>query len=482
MSANICKVAVVGGGISGLAAAYHLIELSNQSNFPLEVLIMESSERVGGAISTLKKEGCILELGPDAIFTEKPWGIDFCKKVGLENELVGTNPNCRNSFIFFNGKLLPVPNGFYLLAPSQYLPLLVSSIFSLRGKLRMLCEPFMPVKENSTNLELGGDESLASFVRRRLGKEVLERMAQPMVGGIYSADPEQLSLKATFPRFLELEQKYGSVIRGLQLGRSLAKTKNVKGPRYQLFVSLKEGMQFLIEKVVQKMPAGSVRLGTNVKKISKLDGTHKQYKVVGDNFESEVDAICLSTPTFQTAKMVRELDAELSVLLEKIVYSGGITINFVYNKKDIPHSLNGFGFVVPEIEHKIISGCTYSSVKFTNRCSDDKVILRAFLGGKKQEDIFNLEDKEIEKLVKAELNQILDINTDPYFSIVSRHPNSLPQYYVGHLQIVEKIEERIKELSGIELAGNGYYGTGIPDCIHSGELAAEKIFNDLMRR
>lgn len=465
---------IVGGGISGLSSAVHLIELSQKKNSPIELLLLESSPKLGGVISSLKTDDCLLETGPDAIFTEKPHGIDFCKKIGLENELIGTNPNCRSSFIAMNNKLFPVPEGFYLLAPAKIFPLITTSIFTWRGKLRALCELFIPAKKDVQ------DESLASFVRRRLGKEVLERMAQPMVAGIYSADPEELSLQATFPRFLEWEKMYGSVIRGLWSVRKKSNRASTRGPRYELFVSFKQGMQSLIDKITTAIPKESVRLGAKVKEIVSDSGAEQRYKIRGENFAISADAVCLATPAYQSAKMVKLLDKNLSLELEKISYASGITVNLIYKKEDIAFSLNGFGFVVPAIEKKTISGCTFGSVKFLGRAPKDKVILRAFIGGKQCENMTRSEDKEIESLIKKDLKEILGLEAEPYFSQVHRHPYSLPQYCVGHLEIVKKIEEHLQHFPGLAFAGNGYYGTGIPDCIHSSELAAEKLLNSLL--
>lgn len=468
---RIPRVAIIGGGITGLAAACHLAQLSQDKKFDLEILLFESSDKLGGTIGTFRKDDCLLETGPDALFAEKPWGIEFCRKIGAESEIVPTNPNDRSSFVFCRGQLLTIPEGFYLTAPAKIIPFVTSPILSWKGKLRALCDIFIPRKK------IAGDESLALFVRRRLGQEVLDRIAQPMVGGIYAANPEELSLQSTFPRFLEMEQKYGSVIRGLRKGIKMSAESASRGPRYQLFVSFKNGMQTLIDKASAKIPEGSVRLNTEIGEIRLGVDPERKYKVCGGHFEIGADAVCLTLPAHASAKLIKPMSQPIASELEKIPYTSGMTVNLIYRKSQIKHPLNGFGFVVPSIERKMVTGVTYSSVKFPGRAPDSKVILRAFIGGKVCERLINQEDKRIIGMVKKELFDILRTAGDPMFVSVHRHKRAMPQYRVGHLGIVRRIRSRLQMYPGLELAGNGYDGVGIPDCVHSAETSAERIFN-----
>jgi oxygen-dependent protoporphyrinogen oxidase len=468
---KIPQVVVVGGGIAGIACAFHILELSRQKKFPLRLLLLESSQRLGGVISTLNRDGCRLELGPDAIFTEKPWGLDFLKKMGLENEIVGMNPEHQRSFIARDGRLLPVPEGFYLLAPSRISPLLVSPLFSVRGKLRALCDLFIPRRNDD------GDESLESFVLRRLGKEVLERMAEPMVGGIYSSDPKDLSLEATFPVFLELERKYGSLIRGLAAkSRRVSDGKSVRGPRYSLFVTLESGLERLVDRAKEKIPAEAVRYGSEVSGIGSEKG---RFKVKCGASEIEADAVCLACSAEGASRILSFLDREISSDLAKIPCHSGTTVNLVYSREDVPHPLDGFGFVVPGIEKGNISGCTFSSIKFNGRAPSGKVVLRAFLGGYSSQNIHQVSDHEAETKARIDLKKYLGIVKPPLFSVTRRHPSSLPQYRVGHLNLVRKIETRLRNFPGLKLSGNYFHGVGIPDCIRSAEIAAERLMEDL---
>jgi oxygen-dependent protoporphyrinogen oxidase len=463
------RIAVVGGGISGVAAAVRCVELAGERGRPVELRLYEASNRLGGVISTHRRESCLLEGGPDALFTEKPWGLDFAKKVGLSSRTISTNPEFRSSFIALRDRLLPVPEGFYLLAPSKIWPLAASPIFSPAAKLRMLLDLVLPSRSNAP------DESLASFVRRRLGREALERMAQPMVAGIYSADAEELSLEATFPQFRQWEKKYGSVIRGMWLARQARKTAPERGPRYSLFVSFEGGMESLIECAARCLPPESIRLETEIRSIRR-EG--EVFRLSGPGIDAEADAVCLALPAFRSAGLLESLDGPCAKLLRDIPYHSGATVNLIYNEADVPYALEGFGFVVPAIEEKSISGCTFSSVKFLGRAPRNRVVLRAFIGGRRAEELLKRSDAEVAERAGAEVKKILNLSGAPLFVSVHRYESALPQYLVGHLDKIGQIEDRVAGMSGVALAGNGYRGVGIPDCIRSGEKAAEKLFND----
>lgn len=476
---NPKRIVIVGGGITGLAAANRLIELGSQQTIPLEVLVLEATQRLGGVISTVQAHDCLLEAGPDALFTEKPWATDLAKRIGLQEELIETNPNFRRSFIALNGQLHPVPEGFYLLAPSKILPFIFSPLLSWPGKWRALSEIARPSQRQSQ------DESLGSFVRRRFGVELLERVAQPMVGGIYSADPETLSLQATFPQFLELERNAGSVIRGLVRRRkSYSKRGEIQGPRYSLFVSFRSGMETFVRKLAGRIPKESFRFGADVNSIRHATQTERKNKsrgfaLTGGGFEIAADALCLAVPAERASSLVKNLDEQLSLDLKKIESRSGMTVNLIYNRSDIERQINGFGFVVPAIEHKRIAGCTFSHVKFPGRAPEGKGILRAFIGGALTDPLWSESASVISSIVHNELKHILKIKSEPLFSLVFRHPRSLPQYKVGHLQLVQRIEERAQSIPNFTCAGNGYRGIGISDCVRSGESAAENLISQL---
>ncbi|MBI3013243.1 MAG: protoporphyrinogen oxidase [Elusimicrobia bacterium] len=472
MTSSTPHISVIGGGISGLAACHRLLELSREKKSPVQITLFESSWRLGGAIQSTQREEGILELGPDAVFMEKPWAWDLSQRIGLEKEWIGTNPDLRLSFIARKGNLYPLPVGFYLLAPSQFWPLLTTSLFSWKGKWRILREIFVPAKKES------GDEGFGSFVRRRFGDELWERVAQPLISAIYSGDAQNLSLEATFPKFLQWEKECGSVIRGLQKQKRSQSQAPTQGPRYSLFSSFSTGLQRIVEKLTEKIPSDSILMGTTVQEIAKTSDP-KKLKLVGPHFEMETDAVCLALPATQSAQILRSFSPNLSSGLKKIEYNSVLTVNLLFKTEDVRRPLNGFGFVIPESEKKWIHGCTFSSVKFLQHGQKGKVILRAFLGGKNYEKSKTLNDKKLAELALKDLKELLGITAPPLVSVVCRHPNSLPYYKVGHLEIVKRIEEDLKSVPAIALAGNGFRGIGVPDCIHSGEEAAERIFRYL---
>ena len=455
------RIAIIGGGISGLAAAHRLIELKQ----PVEITLLEASSRLGGTIQTVNREGFLIERGPDSFISEKPEALALAKRLGLESQLIQTNEEYRRSFILRDGRLRPVPEGFQLLAPSRIWPFLASDIFSFAGKARMAADLLLPRKiANGSN-----DESLASFVRRRLGTEALERMAQPMVGGIYTADPETLSLRATLPRFLDMEREHRSLILAMLRQGRQAPQKGTSGARYSLFLSFKRGMQVLVDELSRTV--SDCRLDTRAVAL-KRDG--ESWTITTDKDEQfTVDAVCLAVPSYVAASLVEDTNAELARRLREIKYASTATINLAYRRAAIKHPLNGFGFVVPFVEKRSLIACTFSSVKFSGRAPEEHVLLRAFAGGALQPEIFALDEAEMLSRVEKDLRELLGISEKPLFAEVAKWERSMPQYEVGHLDRVKEIEALL--ISGLTLAGNAYRGAGIPDCIKSGEKAGTQI-------
>jgi oxygen-dependent protoporphyrinogen oxidase len=453
------RIVIIGGGISGLAAAHRILELNQAAH----VTILEASNRLGGTIHTEHRGGFLLERGPDSFISEKPQAIALAKRLGLESQLIQTNEEYRRSFIVRDGRLRAVPEGFQLMAPSRMWPFITSDIFSLPGKMRMAADLFLPRK--STNGTT--DESLASFVRRRLGEEALARMAQPMVGGIYTADPETLSLRATLPRFLDMEQKHRSLILAMLRQGRAAKT-GTSGARYSLFLSFDRGMQVLVDALTRIN--ADFFLNTRVQRVTYDQG----WRIYTDKEERfEADAVCLAVPAYVAASLLS--DARLAEKLRAIKYASTATINFGYRRAAIAHPLNGFGFVVPVIEKRSLIACTFSNVKFSGRAPEGHVLLRAFAGGALQPEIFALDETEMATRVEADLRELLGIREDPRFIEVAKWERSMPQYEVGHLERVSDMEKLAGELPGLALAGNAYRGAGIPDCVRSGEKAAEAM-------
>ena len=454
---RINRIVVVGGGISGLAAAHRLIALG-QTN----VTLIEASPRLGGTIQTECRDGFLIERGPDSFISEKPEALELAKQLGLESRLIQTNEKFRRSFIVQGGRLRAVPEGFQLLAPSRLWPFLTSDIFSIAGKMRMAADLVLPRKStNGTQ-----DESLASFVRRRLGHEALERMAQPMVGGIYTADPETLSLRATLPRFLDMERKHRSLIVAM-LRQGQAQKSGTSGARYSLFLSFDRGVQVLVDALARIK--ADIRLNTRVESV-RLN--NRVWTITTNTGELEAGAVCLAVPAYIAASL---LDGSLPGKFRQMKYASTATLNFGYERSAVQHPLDGFGFVVPFIEKRSLIACTFSSVKFSGRAPDGHVLLRAFAGGALQPDIFALDESEMAARVEADLRELLSITAKPLFTEVAKWERSMPQYEVGHLDRVNEIENEVSKLPGLALAGNAYRGAGIPDCIRSGQVAADSI-------
>lgn len=467
------RVVVIGGGITGLAAAHRLIELSAGRPNPPEVLLLEASSQTGGIVRTARREGFLLEAGPDSFISEKPAAVKLAKRLGLAFRLIETNTEHRRSFIVRQGRLHAVPEGFQLLAPSRIWPFVTTGIFSLSGKARMALDLILPKRVSQNGDD---DESLAQFVRRRLGREALERMAQPMVGGIYTADPENLSLRATMPRFLEMERSHRSLIRAMwKQRRKQREAKGTSGARYGLFLSFDEGMRVLSDALIARLSSFTVRVNTRAESLTH-DEASGQWKIRTNSGETlSADAVCLALPAYASAKLLGSADAELVAELNAIPYASTATVNLAYKRTDIPHPLDGFGFVVPFVERRSILACTFSSVKFAGRAPAGHALLRAFVGGALQPEMFALDEEEMLAKARRDLRDLLGIEAPPVFAHTEKWPRSMAQYHLGHIERVRRIRQRLQKLPGLKLAGNAFDGAGIPDCIRSGETAAEEI-------
>jgi oxygen-dependent protoporphyrinogen oxidase len=463
------RVCVIGAGISGLTTAYRLKESAKKAGRKLDVTVLEATERAGGIIETLRTDGFVMERGPDSIITEKPQAAALCREIGLGSRVIPTGKAGGGSLIVRDGQLHPIPEGLHLMAPSKLRPFAMSKLVSWPGKLRMAADLLIPAKND------GEDESLAAFVRRRLGREALERIAQPMVGGIYTADPERLSLAATMPRFIELERKYGSVIRGLAAAgrsREQAAVGRARGPRYDLFVSLDKGLEVLPERLVERIGQDSIRFGFAV---DRIEQTQKGWRAANKHQAFEADAVCLATPAARTAAMLKAQTPEISADLAGIESTSAATLNLAYRRQDIGGPLDAFGFVVPAVENTTILACTFCSVKYAGRAPGDFVLLRTFVGGALSPQSFDLDDEELMARAEADLARLLDVRGKPVRRELARWPASMPQYHVGHIARIDRIEAAARRHPGLELAGNAYRGTGIPDCVRSGEEAAARI-------
>ena len=479
------RIAVIGGGITGLSSAHRVIELAAGKCQPIDVTLFEASDRAGGVAGTRRIGDYLVETGADSFITNKPGAIRLCERIGLADELISTETEFRGSLVLRKGQPLPVPDGFMLLSPAKVWPILKSPIFSPLGKLRMGMEFFVPRRKAASGEGLP-DESLAAFVRRRFGEEALERIVQPLVGGIYTSDPEKLSLAATMPRFLNMEAEYRSLIvatRKQAAKQDAAKTQaeqHGSGARYGLFATLRGGVSDLLARLRSRLEeSATVRFESAVESISRnADGS----LTIQTAFDASVcDAVVLATPAYVSARLLSGLADheskidELKSHLEAIEYASTAIVVSGHRLSDIAHSLDSFGLVIPAAEKRKVLAVSFSSRKFPGRAPDGSVLLRSFVGGAMQPELLELNDAEICRTVSDELSEILGVSGEPDFMEVVRWNRAMPQYHLGHVQRVDRIFELTELLPGIELAGNAYRGVGLPDCITSAEEAAERV-------
>ena len=461
------RIVVIGGGVAGLAAAHRLRELAAERGTSLRVTLLEAAPRVGGTIASERVDGFLVESGADSFLTEKPWALALCRRIGIEDRLIATRDGDRRTFVVHAGRLHPLPEGFLLLAPTRLAPLVRSSLFSWPGKLRMALDLVLPRAAS------GADESLAAFVTRRLGREALERVAQPLVGGIYTADAARLSVAATMPRFLEMERRHRSLILAMRRqGRVAAKPGS--GARWSLFVSFAEGMETLVQALAQRLPEGAIRLGARVVGV-RPRAAHDFEVTLADGERLRARGVIVATPAYTAAELVRPFAAGLATELAAIPYASSATVTLGYARGDVPHPLDGFGFVVPAIEGRRLIACSFSSVKYAGRAPEGAALLRVFCGGALATAMAERSDAELVDAARDELGALLGIVAPPRLVRVHRHARAMPQYEVGHLARMATIDAAVARHPGLGLAGNAYRGVGVPDCVHGGEEAAERV-------
>ena len=458
------RVAIVGGGISGLAAAF-AVEERRRAGADLDYVLYEASARLGGVLRTELIDGCLVEAGPDSFITEKPWATDLCCALGLGDQLIGSNDADRKTYILTNGRLVVMPDGLMFMVPTKILPTGFSPLFSWKTKLRMARELFHPPRAADH------DESVASFVERHYGSEMVDRLADPLLSGVYGGEAANLSVRAVLPRFAEMERTHGS------LGRAIlaARRKMAVGPRKPappLFTSLKDGMQHLAETVVTRLTPSSLLTNTSVQAIQAEMGGW----VVSAGMQSDYfDRVVVALPAPAAAQVLRIASPELSAELAAIQYSSSIAVGLGYDR-DVRQSLPpGFGFLVPRSEGKKLLAATFVHNKFPHRAPEDRALLRCFFAGKNAEEVWPLADEQMIEIVRNELQQILGLRAEPLFARVYKWKSAMAQYGVGHLDRLERIERLRQHLPGLALAGNAYRGIGVPDCIRSGRDAAEQL-------
>ena len=419
-------------------------------------------------METVHRDGYLVEGGADNWITNVPWATDLCDRIGFANQLVETNAAHRSAFVIRRGKLRRIPPGFIVMAPSRIWPILTTQILSPWGKLRLACESFVSKRTEED------DESLASFVTRRLGRETYDRLVQPLIGGIYTGDSELLSLRSTMRRFQDMERDHGSLTRAIRHQNKDQSTAGDSGARYSMFVAPRDGLSSFIDAIAARLHADSVRLDSTVTGLFR-SGAHWNVQTTNNAAGAELfDAVILATSASATAKLLSKLDPELADELGAISHASCSIVSLGYRRDQIAHPLDGFGFVVPRIEKRKILSTSFSSVKFPHRAPDGQVLLRVFVGGALQPELAALPDDALQQIATTDLGDLLGIRGEPQLVEISRRPAAMPQYYVGHGARVDRIEGRMAQHAGLGLAGNAFHGVGISHCIHSGQQAAER--------
>lgn len=479
---DMVDVAIVGGGISGLAAAYYLQKHAGEKNRPLRYALIERSPNLGGKIVTDHVHGFgdspfIVEGGPDSFLTQKPWALQLARELGLDDDLLGTNDHKRKTFVLNKGKPTPLPDGVLMIVPTRFMPFALSPLISPLGKLRMGLDFLIPKRKDD------GDETLADFIRRRLGDEALDKIAEPLMSGIYNAEAERQSLLATFPRFRDIEKKHGSLIRGMLAAR--ASRGKTPAPRSDdstpqaaksMFVTLRGGTHELVEAVTAAL-TGDVRLDTGVESITRHDDAPYYHLRLSDGSTLQASTVLLATPAFVSGDLLADIAPAAAEKLRAIRYVSTGTISFGFRRSEVAHPLNGFGVVIPRSEQRPINAITWSSTKFDHRAPEDHVLIRVFFGGSRNPEMVDRSDEELLAIARSELDQLLGIDAKPVIHRLYRWRNATPQYDVGHLERVDAIEAALP--TGLYVTGSPYRGIGIPDCVHQGQQAAAAIWSQI---
>ena len=461
------RIAIIGGGISGLAAAYE-VEQRRRAGSELDYVLYESSSRLGGVLRTEHVDGCVLEAGPDSFVSEKPWAADLCRLVGMGDQLLGSNDSDRKTYILTGGRLVEMPDGLMFLVPTKILPTGLSPLFSLKTKLRMTKELFHPPRA------VNHDESVADFVERHYGREMVDRVADPLLSGIYGGEAAKLSVRAVLGRFAEMEHTHGS------LGRAMlaARKKASSGPRkLPLFTSLKNGMQSLADRIVSRLNPKSFETNTTV---TAVRPSSSGWTVFTGPQSACFDAVLIALPAPAAASVIGDASFDLAAELGAIPYSSSITVGLGYDL-DVRQSLPpGFGFLVPRSEGKRLLAATFVHNKFPQRAPRDRALLRCAFAGTNAEQVWNLSETQIIDVVRQELREILGpqiggLGAAPRFARVYKWKSAMAQYGVGHLERLERIERLRMQLPRLALAGNGYRGIGVPDCVRSGREAIRQL-------
>jgi len=460
------RIAIIGGGISGLSAAFYL-EKSRAGGAEVEYSLFESGQRLGGCLSSDHIEGCLVEAGPDSFLTEKPWAVALCKELGLGDQLIGSNDSQRKTYIVVKGKLVVMPDGLMFMVPTRLVPTALSPLFSWSTKVRMAQELLHPPRP------MQDDETVAQLVERHFGAEVVDRLADPLLSGVYGGDAAKLSARAVLPRFVEMEEKYGSLSRAMLAAHQKMAQVAGKQPPRPLFTSLRDGMQQMVDAIVARLDPRAIRLRRHIRRIYPENG---EWRVsIEMNGDERYDAVILATPANVAGQLLDGVDHELARSLLGITYSSSVTVTLGYYKEQLAKLPPGFGFLVPRSEGTRMLACTFVHNKFPHRTPENKGILRCFLGGARDEAVLALSDEDLLETVQREIRDLVKVDARPIFSRVYRWREAMAQYEPGHIARVAEIEKRVAGIPGLAIAGNAYHGIGVPDCVRSGMEAANAV-------
>jgi oxygen-dependent protoporphyrinogen oxidase len=468
VSAERKHVIVIGGGITGLTAAYRLQRAARARNLPLDITVLEREAQLGGKVQTVRHAGFTIEGGPDSFLASKPQTVELCTELGIADHLIGTNDAQRRTYVYSRGRLHDLPEGLSGLVPSRLEPLMRSSLISRLGKVRLLMDFLLPARS------IDGDETVAAFVTRRLGRETFERLIEPLMGGIYAGDANQLSLNATFPQLRQMELQHGSLLRGVMKQSPVPAQQGRAGVGVRGFLSLRAGMGELVNALMRQLDV-NFQCHCTVRSVQRV-GNSFDVRIEGS--ATQADALIITTPAFVTAELLREVDRELADAHRAIPYVSTATISLAYQRAQLP-PLHGFGFVVPTIERRNLLACTWASNKFAERAPDDVLLLRCFIGRAGQEQLLEYDDERLIQIARDELEEILHMAAEPMLTKVFRWMRGMPQYHLGHFERVQTIRARLRAQPGLVLAGAAYRGVGLPDCVRSANEAAQQTLDYL---
>ena len=458
------RIAIIGGGIAGLSAAFYL-EKARRGGAALQWTLFEKSDRLGGVIQTEQRDGFVLEAGADSFLAAKPEGARLCHELGIGSELISSNAG-RKTYIVVKGKLVPIPQGLEFMVPTRVWPMVTTPLFSFRTKLRMASELFSSARKNA------GDESVGEFVRRHFGQEMVDRVAEPLLAGVYGGDVESLSVRAVLPRFAEMEREHGSLVRATLKAKAQSKSqsKAQSGAKPQpLFTSLKNGMQQMVDALIAALPQSSIRMQQQDITVRQVND---DWQVESSGIKERFQAVLLAVPAPSASALLRQFHPALIEGLARIQYTSSAAVALAYDSVALPP---GHGFLVPRSERRKIMACTFVHKKFSHRTPEGKSMLRCFFSSSRMSDLLTHSDEALQQMARQDLKDVLGLTADPIFARTFRWNSAMAQYETGHLERVAEMEKIIAAIPGFHIIGNSFHGIGVPDCIKSARQAVEQI-------